>query len=561
MSPIQIFLLISVVALFAGLYKAFEKANVAGWKALVPVYNFVVWLKLVKRPWWWIFLLLIPTVGIYMLAILLVDLSNHFGKRSFRDHVIAVLGYFLFVPLIGFSKKIKFVGPKPHEKNKHIIKEWGEAAVFAIVAATLIRTFAFEAFTIPTSSMEKSLMVGDYLFVNKMRYGAKIPSTPLTFPFTHNSLPFTESTPSFLDWIELPYLRFPGWASIKNNDIVVFNFPEGDTVAGKYPNISYYQLVRGQGRDVIWNNPQIFGDILIRPVDKEDNYIKRCVAIPGDKMEIKNRQLFINGKEAYNPPNMQFSHCFNNSNLGDWNMKEFQEGIAKMNITDEVNYMNNPRLLKYDSAKDSIFAVPPTLKYQFAVAMHANQVDKFREKVGLTEVALDSAHLFDPETFPHDIKNFRWNRDNYGPLTIPKAGVKVDISLSNIALYRRIIDVYEENDFEIRDGKIFINGQVATSYTFKLDYYFMMGDNRHNSLDSRFWGFVPETHIVGSPSMIWLSIPKQGGGVRTERMISFVSPDGLSRSYLWYFAGIVAAIFAFNWFRNRHKREAAKKKS
>lgn len=548
MSPIQYFLLFSVVALFAGLYKAFEKAGEKGWKAVVPVYNFVVWIRLMKRPWWWIFLVLIPTVGIYMLAILLVDLANHFGKRKFRDHVFAVLGYYIFVPMLGFSKTIKYVGPKPEDKKKPLLKEWGEAAVFAVVAATLIRTFAFEAFTIPSSSMEKTLMIGDYLFVNKMKYGAKVPTTVLTVPFTHNALPLTNNKPSFLDWIELPYLRLPGWAKIKNNDIVVFNFPEGDTVELNHSDQSYYALVRQYGRNIIFdenysdisNKPKPFGNVSVRPVDKEDNYIKRCVGIPGDKLQLIGGKLFINDKEAYEPPFMQHSFYVLRPDY------EFDKIVKANGIEVDGG-------VPYDSLNRPLFSGRAHLTKQ--------EFEKLKPHAQGLIPAIDSTPLY-PKTmdiFPHDL-NFNWTKDFFGPLVIPKAGATVPISLSNIALYRRIIDIYEDNDFEIRGDKIMINGAVATSYTFKYDYYFMMGDNRHNSADSRYWGFVPETHIVGSPSMIWLSVPANGGGLRTDRMISFVSNDGLSRSYLWYFVAIVIALIAGNWFWSKRKKETSARK-
>jgi len=543
MSPLNIFLLLTVVALFAGLYRVFEKFGEQGWKALVPVYNFVVWLKLVKRPWWWIFLIIIPTVGFYMIAILLVDLANYFGKRRFIDHVFAIFGYFIFVPVIGFSNKEKVIGPKPREKKKRIWQEWGEAAVFAIIAATLIRTFAFEAFTIPTSSMEKSLLVGDYLFVNKMRYGAKVPSNPLTIPFTHNTMPLTEGTPSFLDWVELPYMRFPGWASIKNSDIVVFNFPEGDTVEVNHSGQSYYALVRQYGRARV-HDPNAtdegqnaegiakpFGHIVVRPVDKEDNYIKRCVGIPGDKLQIVNTQLLINDKPAYEAPNQQL-------------------GYIPVDVNDDFQRIMLERGIEYDGR----------------VHLTKAEYELLKPHARMLIPAIDSVSPAMPsviDIFPHDT-NYRWTKDFFGPLTIPKAGATVQLDMKTLPLYRRIIDVYEENELQIREGQIFINGQAATSYTFKLDYYFMMGDNRHNSLDSRYWGFVPETHIVGSPSLIWLSKEKGSGlfdGFRTQRMISLVSPEGLSSSFLWPFLAIVAALIGWNYFRSKRKEKEAKASS
>lgn len=551
MRPIQIFLLLSVVALFAGLYKVFEKMGEKGWKALIPGYNFYVWIKLMKRPWWYLILILIPTIGMYMLGILLVDTANYFGKRKFTDHVFAVLGYFIFMPMIGFSKTIKLVGEKPKEKEKPWLKEWGEAAVFAVIAATLIRTFAFEAFTIPTSSMEKTLLRGDYLFVNKMKYGAKIPSNPLTLPFTHNTMYLSSTKPSFLDWIELPYLRLPGWASIKNNDIVVFNFPEGDTVELNHADQSYYALVRGLGRDKVWdpdfelrdNNSgemRHFGDITVRPVDKEDNYIKRCVAIPGDKLEIKAGELIINDKPAYKADNLQSGYY-----IGGWD-----DAFIKKVERDDIEFQSFGGEIMIDSAIYSAM-VQLTEKEFETLKGHCSAIRKEVDTVS-----------YDPGAFPHS-PEFKWNRDNYGPLVIPKAGAKVELNVKNLPLYRRIIEVYEGHELKVNGSQIVIDNSPATSYTFDLDYYFMMGDNRHNSLDSRFWGFVPETHIVGSPSLVWLSKRPNSTlftGFRTHRMISFVNNEGLTPSYLWYFIAGIVAITGFNYFRRKQKEAKAKAK-
>lgn len=561
MRPIQIFLLLSVVALFAGLYKVFEKMGEKGWKALIPGYNFYVWIKLVKRPWWYLILTLIPTVGIYMIGILLVDTANYFGKRKFSDHVFAVLGYFLFIPMLGFSKTNKLVGPKPKEENKHWLKEWGEAAVFAVVAATLIRTFAFEAFTIPTSSMEKTLLRGDYLFVNKMKYGAKIPSNPLTLPFTHNTMYLSATKPSFLDWIELPYLRFPGWASIKNNDIVVFNFPEGDTVWKGNTNVSYYGEVRNRAyssgnpdfnaaaasvRQELINNDEL----LVRPVDKEDNYIKRCVAIPGDKLEIRKGELFINDKAAFKAENLQGTYLI--QGYDGFVAKKIKESDIEIMDGNNDNILGNGDGLRLDSVTFFDFQAQLTEKEYELFKSHCTRIEK---------------HFWDTTVydgaFPQS-PDYKWNRDNFGPLVIPKAGVKVELTAKNLPLYRRIIEVYEGNTLNVDGGKILINGDIATSYTFQLDYYFMMGDNRHNSLDSRYWGFVPETHIVGSPSMVWLSKRPDSqifNGFRTNRMIAFVNNEGLTRSFLWIFVAGVVAITGFNYYRRKRKAaQTAKKK-
>lgn len=541
MRPIHIFLLVSAALLLVGLYKTFEKAGEKGWKAFIPIYNFLIWLKIIKKPWWWIFLVLIPTVGFYMLAVMIVLLSNCFGKRKFTDHVIAVLAYFIWVPYLGFSKDIKFTGVPPEEKKRSMAKEWGEAAIFAVVAATLIRTFFFEAFVIPSSSMEGTLLVGDYLFVSKMSYGAKVPSVPLTVPFTHNTLPLTETTPSYLDWIELPYMRFPGFGEVQRNDIVVFNFPEGDTVFKPNRNTTYYQVVRDAAFQNHMTESQVRQQMIdqdmlvVHPVDKEDNYVKRCVAVAGDKVEIKKHILYINGQAAYEPKNLQygfFVHASDQAGLEN----AIREKDIEIEPQDEntIAYVHDKKFdhLLQCTAED-LKAITP---FCDSIVINEDSVGQFEERLNV---------------FPHS-PYFKWNKDNFGPLIIPKKGMTVHLTKDSLPLWERIIRVYEENTLEEKDGKFIINGQPATTYTFKQDYYWMMGDNRHNSLDSRFWGYVPADHVVGKPVFVWMS-KGDNSGFRPNRMMSFVSKEGLSKSYLWWVVGGIVVIVAFNQYRNRNK--------
>ncbi|GAB4134068.1 MAG: signal peptidase I [Bacteroidia bacterium] len=543
--------------MLAGLYKIFEKAGHAGWKALVPVYNIYIWLKILQKPWWWTILVIIPAVGFFMLAIMIVLTSNCFGKRKFTDHVIAVAAYFLWMPYLGFSKDLKFTGVPAPEKNKGMIKEWGEAAVFAVIAATLIRTFFFEAFVIPSSSMEGTLLVGDYLFVSKMSYGAKIPTIPLTVPFTHNTMPLSETAKSYLDWIELPDMRLPGFGDVERNDIVVFKFPEGDSVYKAERNMSYYQFVRDQAliqgvsTDAV-RKSMIDQDLIItHPEDKEDNYVKRCVAVAGDKLEIKNRELFINGAKAMHPEHLQFSYDVA-TNAGP---KELAE--AGIEARQDVEHAGSN--LKIFVNEQQLNALKPNLSAVFpnvdSFSVLKARADSFRlEQFDMNTMAMWELY----NIFPHDPVHFPWTRDNYGPLVVPKKGMTVNLTTENIALYDRIIKVYEDNEMEVKNGKVFINGQPASSYTFRQDYYFMMGDNRHNSLDSRYWGFVPENNIVGKPVFVWMS-KGEFTGFRPERMMTFVSKEGLSKSYLWYVAGLIVISIAYGQFKNRKGAKEAKK--
>ena len=365
--------------------------------------------------------------------------------------------------------------------------EWIDAIIFAVIAASFIRMFFIEAYTIPTSSMEKSLLVGDYLFVSKTAYGPKTPNTPLSFPFVHNTLPLTKYTKSYVEWIKQPYRRLKGFGKIKNDDVVVFHFPEGDTVALKLQNQSYYQLVRSYGRDRVWSDSRNFGDVVSRPVDKRENYIKRCVGIPNDVLELKSGVLYVNGKEQKRFPGMQYDYL----------------------VQTNGSSINPKALDKLKIAEDDRHSMTSE-QYQFPLTdENVSKLKAFANVVKI-EKTLQTPDSWDSQIFPSD-EYHKWNVDNFGPITVPAKGKTVELSAQNIGLYRRIIHVYEKNDLKETDGKILINGKEANSYTFKMDYYWMMGDNRHNSADSRYWGFVPEDHVVGKALFIWLSLDKDRG--------------------------------------------------
>jgi signal peptidase I len=363
------------------------------------------------------------------------------------------------------------------------VVEWIDAIIFAVIAATFIRMFFIEAYTIPTSSMEKSMMVGDYLFVSKTAYGPKMPNTPLSFPFVHHTMPFSTTMKSFSTIIHYPYRRIAGFGKIKNDDVVVFNFPEGDTVAINMQDRSYYELVRSYGREKIFDDKRVFGDIIYRPVDKRENYIKRCIAIPGDSLKIVKGQVYVNGKPQKEIPGMQYKYL--------------------VNITGTT--INSSALEKLDITRSEIEGSDS----RYIMSLTAEQVKKMdglkfiQSKERVTWPADNS----DTAIFPNDNK-FPWNLDNFGPIWIPQKGVTINLTTYNLPLYKRIIDVYEENDLQVKGNTIFINGAPATTYTFKMDYYWMMGDNRYNSADSRYWGYVPEDHIVGKASFVWLSLDK-----------------------------------------------------
>jgi signal peptidase I len=370
----------------------------------------------------------------------------------------------------------------PNGKQTKVV-EWVDAIIFAVIAASFIRIFFIEAYTIPTSSMEKSLLVGDYLFVSKTAYGPKTPNTPLSFPFVHNTMPILKNTKSYVEWIKRPYHRMAGFTTVKDNDVVVFHFPEGDTVALNMAAQSYYQLIRAYGRARVWSDKRNFGDIIVRPVDKRENYIKRCVAIHGDEIKLVRGQLYVNGKPQKKFKGMQQNYIVRTNGTS-----------INPKALDRLHIANDDR-----QGNSSRYILPLTEE-------NAKKLRKFTNVKSVEPIIMEPGK-WDPAIFPSD-ERFQWNVDNVGPLTIPEKGTTVQLTVDNLPLYRRIIDVYEANDLKVDGDKIYINGEIATSYTFKMDYYWMMGDNRHNSADSRYWGFVPEDHVVGKAKFIWLSIDK-----------------------------------------------------
>jgi signal peptidase I len=489
--------LIFVILTIVGLWKLFEKAGVKGWIVLIPFYNFYVWLKIIKKPLWWYIFIIIPFINVFTILLMIVELLKCFKKYGLLDQALGSIFPFFYLPYLGFSKKDTYLNPDDRPVfKKSFVREWADAIIFAVIAATIIRTFLIEAYTIPTSSMEKSLLIGDFLFVSKVSYGPKIPNTPIAFPFSHHTLPMTEFTKSYLEWISLPYYRFPGFTDIKNNDVVVFNYPDGDTVALQKQNESYYALVRHYGRQFVWSNY----NVVARPVDKRENYIKRCIGIPGDKLEIKDGTVFINGAKAELPEKIQYNYVVKTKtgiNPKTLEKLDIIEGGPTENTGEYVLTLTNEAI---------------TALKNFPYVLSIDRLNQPKKE-------------WDPDIFPYD-STLKWNRDNFGPIVLPKAGVTVPLNMSNIALYTRIIDIYEGNDFKISGDKILINGKVSTSYTFKMDYYWMMGDNRHNSADSRYWGFVPMDHIVGKAVFVWLSLDQNkslfGGKIRWSKMFRII---------------------------------------
>ena len=377
-----------------------------------------------------------------------------------------------------WQKKQESDKPK---KKKTKTREWVDAIVFAVVAATIIRVFFIEAYTIPSGSMERSLLVGDFLFVSKVNYGARVPMTPVAFPFAHHTMPFI-NTKAYWDGVQWKYRRLPGLQDIKRNDVVVFNFPEGDTVVLERQDDNYYQMqLRGESRESIWSGY----NVVSRPVDKRENFIKRCIAIAGDTISMRKGLAVVNGKPEPLVGTGGFTYSV-----------EFTTADINLNLFVQIGCKSlNPT------------AIPTVYTFE-ATPDVVKELRKSEYVKAVKEETLEPED-FDVTIFPHD-KNRKWNLDNYGPFVVPKKGWTVTLDSLNMPLYERAIRIYEGNKLEKVGNDWMLNGKKATSYTFKMNYYWMMGDNRHSSADSRYWGFVPEDHIVGKALFIWLSIDGEG---------------------------------------------------
>ena len=457
-----------------------------------------------------------------------------------------------FIFDVYISKKISW-GWWKKVKNPAVrsVMSWVDAIVFALVAVYFVNIYVFQNYQIPSSSLEKSLLVGDFLYVSKMSYGPRVPNTPLSMPLAQHTLPILNCK-SYIEWPQWKYKRVPGFGRVQRNDIVVFNFPAGDTVAtnfqqtdfyslayeeGKriYPNKvnmdsltqdrqrTVYELYYNAGRNLIRSNPQMYGDIVVRPVDRRENYVKRCIGLPGDTLQIKGGQVYINGTSAVNPQEMQFNYFVQTT--GPYIPEEMfiELGISKddrMLMSSDLNWEEGLLDMGLDR-RDAQGRLTPVYHLPLTRKMY----DTLSGNKKLVSRIVKEPDLYSGQMYPLNLHT-GWTRDDYGPVWIPANGATVRLTADNLPLYERCITAYEGNRLELKSDGVYINGRKTDTYTFKMDYYWMMGDNRHNSADSRYWGFVPEDHVVGKPIVVWLSLDKDrgwfDGKIRWNRIFKWV---------------------------------------
>lgn len=550
-----IFFLITQVIHGLGTWKLYTKAGRNAWEAFVPVYNAVILLSIINRPKWWVILLFIPIINLIMIPVIWVETCRSFGKNSYIDTALAILTCGLYIAYINYTQEVSHIKDRSL-KPKSSSGDWVSSVLFAVVAATLVHTYFMQPFVIPTSSLEKTLLKGDFLLVSKFHYGARLPMTAVAAPMVHDTLPVV-NTPSYLKKPQIPYLRIPGFQDIKRNDIVVFNWPT-DTLFNMYKQADKkYE----------------------KPIDKKTNYVKRCVGIAGDSLEIKDGYVFINGKQTQLPDRAKTQFYYTviskkyltaeylKDDIGTTEFNRFykieKNAAQRYNLRDVLPFPNDstsymielPGSLNVSQNKD----FKATDRYNINMSVEEKELLAKNTNIVSIKRNIKPKGVKDNSTiFPSSMDGI-WNGDNMGPIYIPEAGKTVELNREVLPLYKDIITEYEGNKLTVDNENIYINGALATSYTFKQDYYWMMGDNRQNSLDARYWGFVPFDHVIGKPVFIWMSISGVELGLKniknwtfnTDRIFTTVGGSGKPVSYLPYFLIVIALWQGYKFFKKK----------
>lgn len=519
-----IFFLILQLIHGLGTWKLYIKAGRKAWEAFVPIYNAIVLMKIINRSVWWTILLFLPIVNLIMFLVVWVETARSFGKNSYLDTFLAVVTLGFYNYYLNYVADVKYIENRSlHPKSGS--GEWVSSILFAIVAATIVHTYFIQPYTIPSSSLEKSLLVGDFLFVSKFHFGARVPMTTVAAPMVHDTIPvlkkksylfddhYEKRNSSWKNKLQLPYLRIPGFEKIERNEIVVFNQP-ADTLLDMNdfnPDRNYY-----------------------KPIDKKTNLVKRCVAVAGDSLEVRDGFVYINGEKNVLPDraHLQFSY-FVQPKSTQFDPKFLKE---RYDITDNFGIINKQNTYYFSAISDEALA-------------------KFKNNPNVVSITpnIQEKGVRDSKIFPHN-ENYNWNVDFFGPLYIPEKGKTINIDLDVLPLYKRVITEYEGNTLQVKGNQILINGEIANTYTFKQDYYWMMGDNRHNSIDARAWGFVPFDHVVGKPVFIWMSWDGLKNP-RWERFFTTVHGSGKATSYFIPFLILLFGWIGFNKWRKGKKEK------
>jgi signal peptidase I len=549
----------SNLIIFGGSYKLFNLAGVESWKALIPFYNIIKHLDIINRPRWWIILVFIPVINLLMIPVIWVEYIKTFNHNSKLDRILVIVTLGFYIYYISYvSNKKKYISQISFSNFE---RSFG-SIIYAIVIATIVHNYIIQPFVIPTGSLEKTLRVGDFLLVSKFHYGARIPSTVVSFPMVHDTIPIIKSR-SYLKKPQLPYLRIPGFQEIKNNDIVVFNWP-ADTVRRFF--------VKEKG--------------VIKPTDKKSNYVKRAIGIPGDSLEIRDGIVYLNGKENNLPDRakplftyiVKSNEGVSSSKLINLEVDGFIRKFIIKNLSTDIYSEISKYILNISNNGENEYLIYTTdkgipIKLVRKLSLDIREIIDKEKELSLTHIdaikiknsnqfdtiyrAIEETNTSNSIFFPNN-KRFSWNNDHFGPLYIPKAGDKIDLNIKTLPLYKKIITDYEFNDLKVVDEDILINGIKENEYVFKQDYYWMMGDNRYNSEDSRVWGFVPFDHVLGRPVFIWMSIEGLFNGIenwnfRWDRVFTTIGFDGEPRSYLPHFIGFIIAWQAFFFIKRRRK--------